>query len=238
MKLIIIMKNQNIQVGDSIEASVEKVKNSSGIYSCRKDACAIKTRLMEIVKDTEYWNTFACYLHGQCSKQNFDEVMLKSLLTPEAKLLHNELIRSLLYNAHFSMRPPPGIQVPKAKVPKVTTVTQAASAPKTNSKFISYTAADLGHLPSINQLSSRISVLISGKNITCDSRATGIIFNELKSYIISILESSIKMINTDNDADKELKITTKQILHHISTNANVSSIVSQSILTKYTAPSA
>lgn len=229
------MKNQNIQVGDSIEASVEKVKNSSGIYSCRKDACAIKTRLMELVKDTEYWSTFACYLHGQCSKQSFDEVMLKSLATPEAKLLHNELIRSLLYNAHFSMRPPPGIQVPKHKIPKITTVTQAASVPKTNSKFISYTAADLRHLPSINQLSSRIAVLISNKNITCDSRASGLIFNELKSYIISILESSIKMISTENDVNKELRITTKQILHHISTNPNVSSLVSQSIMKKYAA---
>lgn len=225
---------EGIQVGDSPEASLEKVKNSSGIYSNRKDAHAIREKLFKIVSDTEYWNTFACFLHGQCSKQSFDDVMQNCLQTREAKLLHNELIRSILYNAHFSMRPPPGVEVPKPVVPAAVKKAQPPSNNPKNATFMTYTAADLRHLPSINQLSLRIGVLLNSMHLNVESKATGLLFSELKKFIMTLLENSSALLTYRGSSEQgELKITSAQVLHVLTNQQKFASIVSPSVLTKY-----
>ena len=109
----------SVQVGnlspDEQEKPIRKVAN---IYSDRRDCIAIKNKLMKLVNKEEYTKTLIAYLHGSCSKQFFDEKMSSILTTPAAKLTHNELIRSILFNAHFTMTPPPNLDAPLPQVPQ------------------------------------------------------------------------------------------------------------------------
>lgn len=225
---------ESVQVGESPETSLARIKNSSNIYSHRKDCLSIKNQLLKIVQDPDYWNTLACFLHGQCSKPSFDEKMHTYLTTAEAKVLHNDLIRSIIYNAHFSMIPPPNVNLPRPSVPahikRIPPMTN--SQPKSN--FSTYTASDLRHLPSINQLHSRIAILLNGRDFESDSKATGLIFQELKKFILFLLESSVSLLSFRGSGDpKDMTITTDQVLHVLNNNQRLAGIVSSSVITKF-----
>lgn len=226
---------ESVQVGESPETSLARIKNSSNIYSHRKNCINIKNRLLQIVQDPNgYWNTLACFLHGQCSKQSFDEKMHTYLKTTEAKVLHNDLIRSIIYNAHFSMIPPPNVTVPRPIVPSHIKEKQFLTNTQPKSNFMTYTASDLRHLPSINQLHSRIAILLNGRDFESDSKATGLIFQELKKFILFLLESSVSLLSFRGSGDpKDMTITTDQVLHVLNNNQRLAGIVSSSVITKF-----
>lgn len=78
----------------------------------RRNTLAIKHRLLEVVADNEYWDILVAYLQGKCSKSEYDIAIRKCIATPEAEYLHNELIRSIIFNAHFAKKPPPNVELP------------------------------------------------------------------------------------------------------------------------------
>lgn len=108
----------SIQVGNSSpDEQEEPIKEVKNIYSDRRDCIAIKEKLMKLVNKEEYTETLIAYLRGACSKQFFDEKMSSILTTPAAKIIHNDLIRSILFNAHFTMTPPPNVKTPIPQAP-------------------------------------------------------------------------------------------------------------------------
>jgi hypothetical protein len=228
------LESESVQVGESEDTLRERVGNSTKIYSSRRDCHSLKARLLELVGDGDYWNTLACFLHGQCSKQTFDETMHHYLRTSEAKLLHNELIRSILFNAHFAMTAPRDVALPRVEYPAAAKRPPAAAPATAGRPFVTYTASDLRHLPSLNQLSERIGILLDARKLRVESKAMGLIFAHLKKYILRILENSVALLSVKGGREqKEMRITTAQILHVMTTNAELASIVSPDIFTQY-----
>jgi hypothetical protein len=230
------LENESVQVGESSGTLHERVSNSSRIYSTRKDCQDLKDRISAQVNDPDYWNIFASFLHGQCSKQTFDERMDVFLKTTELKLLHNELLRAIIYNAHFAMTPPLNVPIPRTEPPDhVRKVTLPTS---TGTSFMTFTAADLRHLPSISQLTERIEILLTPRKIRLDSslesQATALIFAQLKKFVLRILENCVTMLAVGPTGERgAIRITPDQILHVLRANEELVSVVSPAVLTKY-----
>lgn len=152
----------------------------------RKDVLNLKSRLLNHVKNPDYWKILSQFLKGECSKQKYDEAMDIYLQTNEARLLHNDFIRAILFNAHYSPIPPPGIPIPQKKLPDHIKLNLNKKHYKIKKKMLnSYSSVDLGHIPSIEQLSSRVSQLTS---IKVDNSAISLLFDELNNYILMVLK--------------------------------------------------
>lgn len=83
---------------------------TNNFYATRRDVLALRREIDEKVPDKEhYGKILALYLHGMCSKEMFDDMASKQLITDELKLLHNNLLRAIVFNAHFSQLPPPNV---------------------------------------------------------------------------------------------------------------------------------
>jgi hypothetical protein len=228
------LESESVQVGESEETLRKRVANSTRIYATRRDCHSLKSRLLALVGDGDYWDTLACFLHGQCSKQTFDETMRRCLPTPEAKLLHNELVRSILFNAHFAMSAPPNVDVPHPDCPALAKRSPATAPGPPARPFATMTASDLRHLPSLNQLAERIGILLDLRKVRVESRATGLIFAHLKKYVMTILENSVALLSVTGGRDRKgMRITTAQILHVMMSNAELASTVSPAIFAKY-----
>jgi hypothetical protein len=62
----------------------------------------------------------------------------------------------------------------------------------------------------------------------------GLIFTHLKKYILRILENSVALLSVKGGREqKEMRITTAQILHVMATNGELASTVSPAVFTKY-----
>jgi hypothetical protein len=228
------LETEGVQVGESADTLRERIANSSQIYSTRKDCQSLKQRILALVEDPGYWSTLACFLHGQCSKQTFDDAMHGFLKTPEVRILHNELIRSIIYNAHFAMSPPENTIVPRPEIPQHIKKAASSGSVSANASFATYTATDLRHLPSISQLSNRIEILLNSRKIRVDSKAAGLIFAQLKRFIVRLLENSTALLSIRSTGERNpVKITTTQIVHVICADADLVAVVSPAILTKY-----
>lgn len=158
----------------------------SSVKFKRKELLNIKTRLLDIVKNPQYWTTLCEYLTGNCSKQKFDGIMLTCLKSNEARVLHNEFIRAILFNAHFSPIPPPGIQLSNQHIPE-SQIKGKHQILKSENK--NDTSSNLGHIPSIEQLSARIAHMTSMK---IDNSALSLLFSELQHYLVTILKCCVE----------------------------------------------
>ncbi|OHT16255.1 hypothetical protein TRFO_41903 [Tritrichomonas foetus] len=196
--------------------SIQQYKPDS-IYTKRKDVLNIKSRLLTLVQNPEYWETLTHFLRGECSKQKYDETIDLYLTTNETRILHNDLIRSILYNAHFAAVPPPGIPMPQRKLPDhINMKTQRPQKTKVK-LFCSYSASDLGHIPSIEQLSSRVGYLTTLK---VDNSALALLFSELKHYIISVLQQCTEIGQNNCENSEKVIVSPSQIEYVLSANTN------------------
>lgn len=230
------METASVQTGDMNSSLSERMKNSSSIYKNRKDLMPIKMELQKEVPEpswAEYWNTFGNFIYGQCSKTKFDEVMERCLTTNKAKLLHNELIRSILFNAHFSMTPPPGVEIPAHKPLQKPPEETPKILDNQNTKFFSYTAADLHHLPSIYQLEKRVQVLTTEFSLSMSNEAMNTILNELKKYIDTILKKSRELAASEGLATGRTVVTLEHIQHTLKSEEYFSRLISPCVRTKF-----
>lgn len=180
----------------------------------RKDVLNIKARLLSLIKNPEYWIVLSQFLKGECSKQKYDETMNFHLITNEARLLHNDFIRAILFNAHFSPTPPPGIPIPQKKLPDHIILNQNKKHHKITKKmFSSYSSADLGHIPSIEQLSSRVAQLTP---IKVENSAISLLFDELNHFILMVLKMCTDSLPEFSD-NSGIIISAGQIINVLST---------------------
>lgn len=95
-----------VQAGAEDKAQII-IPQKPNLYTKRKDVLGVKDKLMRLVKNPLYWDSLSRFIHGQMKKTEYDKVMEAYLDTNEKRALHNEFIRTILYNAHFSVIPPP-----------------------------------------------------------------------------------------------------------------------------------
>lgn len=229
----VVYEEQSTQtIRDDENAVAERIKKVSDVYQKRKDILKLKSKLLSLVDSPEYWPTLAKFLHGECTKNKFDTTMNLCLKTNEARLLHNEFIRALIFNAHFSMKPPPNVVPPKAKYPnRPAPATRTPISNKRIPNFISFFAADLGRLLSIEQMYNRVANMKCTKDLTIDENALFALILELRHYLIRLLQTCIKL--APNDRSDVTILTSSLIGFVLRDNPKFGSIVSPSILSKF-----
>jgi hypothetical protein len=227
------LEHEGVQSGLSSERRREAFRNSGQIYTKRKDVLGIKARLLELVPDEDYWTTLALYIHGECPKSRFDEAMDLYLTTNRARILHNEFIRSIVFNAHFSCVAPPNISLPARRLPDHVAAQRHRLPPTRLPSFASFCAADLGHLPSAEQLSRRMSALIGGKNLRIDPATVPILFTTLKQYLILLLQNSLELVVRNCDAGQAVVVRPVHIGYALRANLSISSVVSPELFAKF-----
>jgi hypothetical protein len=198
-------EDEETQVGDFLPSQAEPPPLPPDIYTLRRDSNAIKVRLLALVNDPEYWRVFSTFVYGQCSKEIFDECMERLLRTPEMRILHNELIRAVLYNAHFAMVPPEGVPTPPPPPPTI-----KPTPPPRTVTFTTYSAADLRHIPSLAELTRRVSALSDAKKMLIDEGATELIHSEVQRYAIRLLQSSLALVGAEEGRGARITATLLQ----------------------------
>lgn len=200
---------------------VKSLEKSTEIYTKRKDVIAIKERLLQLVPAEEYWSILNKFINGECSKVKYDEIIEKILLTNEMRILHNEFIRGIIYNAHFSTLPPPGISPPRSVPadikPKVGNRAQKMKSVET------FTAAEMGHIHSVEQLSSRLAVLLRASRVRVDHKALLYLHKQLKQYVVLLLQKAVDLTTKDYLTPSKMKISASHMsyvirnYHHLTT---------------------
>ena len=213
-----------------------KINNKSLIYKTRKDVGAIKNKILKKVNNPDYLHTLASFIHGQISKDEFDKKMDQFLVTNELKLLHNELLRAIIFNAHFSSIPPPGVIVPKkehAIPPKK--ILPPMPKPK-NLDFKTFTSFEMMHLPSITQLNNRIRFILYSNSIKLklDPEVASYLQKSLFLFISQILKDCLSLTNSSFSLSESALIQPQHLIHSFYSGSVLSKILSDEVITKYT----
>jgi hypothetical protein len=152
------------------------------------------------------------------------------LKTTEAKLLHNELIRAIIHNAHFAMSPPQNVGTLRFDRVREPAPQRDPPAPRTS--ITTNTASDLHHLPSLTQLDIRIGILLNPLKLKAESKAMGLIFSEVKQYVCLLLAKSLTLVAHDGKRPRDVVVTAGQIVHAIEANPDLASVLSPTLYTK------
>ncbi|OHT09754.1 hypothetical protein TRFO_21282 [Tritrichomonas foetus] len=209
-----------------------KISERSYIYRKRVDILKLKQQLFEIVDENEYIPLVTTFFHKKLSKEDFDERIYRILVTEEAKNLHNQIIRGIIYNAHYSTIPPPNVTIPKTNPTPPKPKAPPHIGKMKNLDFHTYMAADLRHLQSIFQMHERIMFIlyIKSHKLKVDPNAVQIVQQKLISYILNLLRESLKFANPVNTYKESPNILPQHIMHIY----NSMNLFSPEIITKYT----
>lgn len=180
--------------------------------SRRRDCIAIKNELLKKINGEDYMSTLNTFFQGNCSKDQFDDKMREILPTRKTRILHNILMSSIIYNAHFSISPPSNISCPTSHSlddPKLVNF-QNIDANDDDNNNNSMKSLEDYHLPSIKQLTSRIKTIVSEMEIdSVEIKAVDLIYKSVLSFVMLILYNSIEhtkedsVINGDKEKDED-----------------------------------
>lgn len=223
------LQSEAAQFGTPPSRRIHEYATSSMLFTRRKDVLTIKSRLLALVDNPEYWTTLARFIHGECPKAKFEETMALYLKTNEAKILHNDLIRAIIFNAHFSVVPPPGVEVPASENPNRAPRERHLGVPRLKDHgFVSVSAADLGHLPSISQLRQRIAA----RGLNSDDRALEVLLTEQRKFVTLVLHRCLSGSLRQWNQETSITIDPGQIAHLLKSDSEIASVVGPSILAK------
>ncbi|KAK8893221.1 hypothetical protein M9Y10_021637 [Tritrichomonas musculus] len=212
-----------------------RINNKSLIYNNRKDVCAIKNKILKEVKNPEYWATLVAFLHKEVSKEDFDKKMERLLFTNELRLLHNEMIRAILFNAHFSSIPPPGVVISQRK-PEIVERAMPPMPKPGNSDFKTFTVNELTHLPSVIQLHERIRFILymNSAKLKLDKDVANTLQENLFLFIFQILQECLSLANPNFSLSESARIQPRHLIEIYYSGSSLSKILSNEIITKYT----
>lgn len=224
----------DIQVSINPSPVLKSFQSAGNIYMTRKDIPAIRDQLQILIPDKEYWKAFALYIHGKCSRDKFDKIIAEYLISDELKNLHNELLRRIIFNAHFSCIPPPGISIPKSHKNNINPSSNhdVRRHPKPLTLNLC-TAYDLGFIPSVKELSIRLAQLLSRHQINADQEAVKSIYLALRNYISILLKRSYEIAYPSPSCMGGKTISTHDLLYALQSNEKLSSTLSFAVITKY-----
>jgi hypothetical protein len=190
----------------------------------------LKERLFQLVDPEEYWTILSLFIYGECPKQRFDEMVALRLTTNEARIFHNELIRSIIFNAHFSTIPPPNATFPGHKLPDYVAAQNHRPPTTRPVRLVSYNAVDLRHLPSGDQLAKRITLMLAAKNIGVDESAVRFLFAKVKQFLLAVLKQAVQLRVAGCRGDL---VTEAHIAHVLRANGPLAAAVTPSTLAKF-----
>ena len=214
----------------------KQINKCREIYTQRKDINDIKSQLEKFVRNTDYWSIVSKFIYGELTKPAFDEAMQMYLPNKTAKKLHNQLIRMILFNAHYSTVPPPNtdLSIYRAK-PKDTTLlidqlSKIQNYGVKKSKTVrSYLSIDLKHIPSLYQLKIRLA----NNNISIDENGLHALFAGIKMCVSLLLTKSISMSIKGNPNSPSRTISPHTVLYVLNKNPALKSMLSSTIIAKW-----
>jgi hypothetical protein len=222
---------------EGLQIYPQSLGNRKGTHYGRRDILRMKQDLMRLVSNEDYWPTFRDFVSGRCPRATFDIVMRESLLTVQAKRLHNELIRAILQNAHFSSIPPPGVTVPSIAVPvhKGTKKCPLKSKSIDMSVFQSFTASDFGLLPGSEQLKSRVGAILKRRRIHLNvpSRTVGEVKRHLLRFILLLLSDCLDLLKKPTLKDPYRVIKLDKVMQLMTKSQKYCGTVSDEVLLCY-----
>lgn len=189
----------------SYQSSSEPNESVMRGISRRRDCIAIKNELLKKINAEDYLSTLNTFFQGNCSKDQFDDKMREILPTQKTRILHNILMSSIIFNAHFSISPPSNTNCPTSHSlddPKLVNFENIDINDDNNSMK----SLEDYHLPSIKQLNSRIKTIVSEMEIdSVEIKAVDLIYKSVLSFVMLILYNSIEHTKEDsvNNEDKE-----------------------------------
>jgi hypothetical protein len=177
------------QASPAAATDVLALSELTSFYKRREDVERLRSELEDSVPDfQEYRAVLARFIHGQCLRSEFEEMVQSQLTTDELRALHNEFLRAILHNAHFSMAPPPNVPAPRRPPPRVPRPVAVAPPRRPPSVFSSCTAGDLRHLHSVDELARRVEFLVKLKGIEfVEATAVRILFKAIKAALGRLL---------------------------------------------------
>lgn len=203
-------------------------------YNRRIDTCEIRERLQKLVPSPDYWRVFRLFLHGKCDRSEFDKCIEQNLKTNEQRHIHNELIKGIIYNAHYSMISPKGFVLKKQAITKrKEPETDIMPQQRKTQKLKTYTAADLHGLPSIMELQKRLEQKSHELGVAISRETIFIIHAEMKRFVFYLLESSLSTVGKPQSTKRTLNITTENIKTAINMDTKIASIVSSAVLSRF-----
>ena len=218
-----------------IEKDIQrKEENYMKIYHSRRDTKKIREKLIQAVNNPYYWVTFDKFLHGGCNKEEFDEKMNIYLATNELKLLHNEFIRAILYNAHYSLIPPPDAVLPNVEVKPIKKNDSVKHDEMENvdmEKFCSYSAIDLGRIQTLNELGVKMRIIADKHKLSFNTNSSA----TMREYLIKMIKMILKktmIINTNVNIEENNKIMIGHLVNALKED-KLESFLSPYVLSKY-----
>jgi hypothetical protein len=108
------------------------------------------------------------------------------------------------------------------------------SAPPTHSaSFTTYSAAELRHIPSAQQLAERVAVLFAARKIRIEAKATALLHTEVRKYLTKLLESCLALLAVKGVDSHELAITVDLLMHVIASARELGLALSPGVTRKY-----
>ena len=220
------MEYRDALVGTASEAPIASLVDPESIYVKRKDSQALKSELLTEVGNEEYWRYLCSFIHGECSKQEYDDKMKELLKTRELKVLHNQFIKSIIFNATYSMVPPAGAKIEQPEVPPI-------GKNPIHLLYSTYTCRELGHIWSINQLLLRVDCILQGRRIRVSNNGIKLMHQYLIKFIIFLLSRSIGVIPDRQETGRNRFITITILEQIVSVVPGISNTISPQILHQF-----
>lgn len=226
--------DEAVQFGTPVEEQINSYRLSVSRTVKRKDVLEIKRKLQEHVQDNDYWTVLTRFIHGEIPKIKFDDAMRHYLRTNEAKNIHNEFIRAIIFNAHFSPIPPPGVTVSAYSFrPHIPAQEHIAPAHFKTPEVNLCLAQDLGHIPNAAQILKRIAMIPPVKGVKIDNDVGGALMLGLRYYIMRFLSSCINgEIRNWSSGTSSITVGARHIASAIRNDKELAGLVSPSILAK------
>ena len=210
----------------------KKIFYDSNIYNKRKDILLIKSKLLELVPDPEYWNVLKLFIYGKCSKTHFDNIILNYLKTSETKKLHNDFIRSILFNAHFSNIPPPNYIPKKIKNISFDNIIQEKQFFQKPTELQPKNCSDIKKIPDFELFFKIIQLKIIKSNFNFTKDAIINLYNELINFLINLLKNCILNIDKSKNYPRNYILLPKHISSLILQKPEIKEILSSNLLSK------
>ena len=225
--------SEETQNGEDTSDGPLKNKGNTNIFGLRRDCQQILNKIFECVNRDQYKTVLVSFLHGKITKEVFDAQMGAILVTTKAKVLHNELVRSIIYNAHFSMEPPPNVVIPKPASALLRNDAQMEPPIHLRTENKSYNSADMGHLPSVMQLMMKMEMIIKDKKLEyIEPEASVQIIETVNKYLTTLLNKCL-LASANTDSEKKNVIALETAINVISSDKSIKMNISPFILKKY-----
>lgn len=198
-----------------------------GSFYQRIDTLKIKDELKKRISDENYWILLKSYLNGKTKHEIFEDSIVKYLDDDRSRHLHNQLIKAILYNAHFSRVPPPGITLPR--IIKSRSESGSDSTSNRFNQSCDYVPM-IRCIPSLSDLSQTIKEAFIKSSLEVDDEAILSIYNEMHVFLTNLLRESI--INSFRNKSGNICINKNSLITAIETSV-LKSMISKHIFSKY-----